>query len=158
MPDNRYRAIKWALLAALVVYAVLVVGANAARDVAFSVIETRVAAAPGLDVLDVLDENAVQERLGIAPEGCEGFLMYGADDTMIVSELLVAKGEAAALDALEAAARARAESQLDVFRSYGVDQKQLLENAKLLRRGKYLFYAVGEAADAWEDAFLSAIR
>ena len=158
VPDNRYRAIKWALLAALVVYAVLVVGANAARDVAFSVIETRVAAAPGLDALDVLDENAVQERLGIAPEGCEGFLMYGADDTMIVSELLVAKGEAAALDALEAAARARAESQLDVFRSYGVDQKQLLENAKLLRRGKYLFYAVGEAADAWEDAFLSAIR
>ena len=66
-------------------------------------------------------------------------------------------GMAASL-ACEAAARARAESQLDVFRSYGVDQKQLLENAKLLRRGKYLFYAVGEAADAWEDAFLSAIR
>ena len=45
-----------------------------------------------------------------------------------------------------------------MFRSYGVNQKDLLEEATLLRRGDYLFYAVGEAADAWQDAFLACIR
>ena len=156
--DRRYSLIKWALLAALAVYAALVLSANAARDVDFSVIKSRVAAAPGLGELHALDENAVQERLGASPSACEGFLMYGADEVMNVDELLVAKGDPAALDALEAAARGHLEAQLDVFRSYGVDQKDLLDDAKVLRRGKYLFYAVGAASDAWEDAFLSAIR
>lgn len=156
--DRRYGAAKWALLAALVVYAVLVVRANAARDVDFSSLESRVAAAPGLEALHALDENAAQERLGVSPAGCEGWLMYGAEEVMNVDELLVAKGDAAALDALEEAAAARVAAQLDVFRSYGVDQKDLLEDATVLRRGKYLFYAVGAASDAWEDAFLSAIR
>jgi len=158
VPDHRYAAVKWALLAALLVFAVLVVRANAARDVDFSVIRARIAAAPGLEALEALGENAAQDRLGIAPEGCEGWLMYGSGDVMNVDELLVAKGEAEALDRLEAAARAHVEAQLDVFRSYGVDQKERLESAAFLRRGRYLFYAVGEAADGWEDAFLSAIR
>ena len=156
--DRRYSLVKWALLAALAVYAALVVGANAARDVDFSAIRSRVSAAPGLEALRALDENDAQDRLGVSPGGCEGFLMYGADEVMDVSELLVAKGDAAALDALEAAARSHLEAQLDVFRSYGVDQKQQLEDARLVRRDRYLFYAVGEARDAWEDAFLSAIR
>lgn len=158
VPDHRYTALKWALLAALVVFAVLVTRTNAARDVDFSAIRAGIDAAPGLEALDRLDENAAQDRLGIAPEGCEGWLMYGSEDVMNVSELLVAKGDAAALDRLEAAARARVEIQLDVFRSYGVDQKQLLEGATLTRRGRYLFYAVGDASGVWEDAFLSAIR
>lgn len=158
VPDNRYAAIKWALLAALLVYAVLIVGANSARNVAFSAIEGRMRGAPGLEELHSLDENALQERLGTTPEGCEGFLMYGSDDVMNVDELLIVKGPAAALDRLETAVRGRVEAQLDVFRSYGVDQKQLLEAARVTRRGSYLFYAVGAASDAWEDAFLSAIR
>lgn len=157
-PERRWRIIKGALLLALVVYAALIVNANAARDVDFSVIRRRVAAAPGLEELHTLDENALQERLGAAPEGCAGWLMYGADEVMNVDELLVAKGPAAALDALEAAALEHVAAQLDVFRSYGVDQKGLLEDARILRRGNYLFYAVGSAADGWEDAFLSAIR
>ena len=59
---------------------------------------------------------------------------------------------------LEAAAQARVDAQLAVFRSYGVNQKDLLEAAVTLRRGSYLFYAVGEYADQWEDLFLSTIR
>ena len=139
-------------------YAALIVRANAARDVDFAAIESRVAEAPGLDQLRLLDENAVQERLGTTPEGCEGWLMYGADEVMNVDELLVVKGPEAALDTLEAAALEHVEAQLDVFRSYGVEQKDLLERARLTRRGSYLFYAVGASADDWEDAFLSAIR
>ncbi len=158
VPDHRYVAAKWALLAALMAFAVLVVRANAARDVDFAAIRAKIVAAPGLEELEALDENAAQERLGIAPESCEGWLMYGSDDVMDVSELLVAKGDATALDRLEAAARDRVEAQLDVFRSYGVDQKDQLEAATFLRRGRYLLYAVGEASPGWEDALLSAIR
>ena len=64
----------------------------------------------------------------------------------------------ATLDRLEEAVQARLEAQLDVFRGYGVDQAQLLEDAAVLRRGSYLFYAVDANADQWEDAFLSCIR
>ena len=157
-PERRYALIKWALLAALLVYAVLVVGANSARDVDFSAIEAAMAGAQGISGLKALDENGFQERMGASPEGCEGWLMYGSDEIMDVSEVMIARGGETALDALEAAARRRLEAQLAVFRSYGVNQKDLLEAAKVLRRGDYLFYAVGEHADQWEDAFLACIR
>ena len=157
-PARRYALIKWALLAALIVYGVLVVGANSARDVDFNVVASALSAAPGVDALNPLDENGFQERLEVAPEGCEGWLMYGADEIMDVSELMVARADAATLDRLEAAARGRVEAQMAVFRSYGVEQKALLEGAIMLRRGQWLFYAVGERATQWEDIFLSRIR
>jgi len=156
--ERRYAIVKWALLAALLVYAVLVVRMNAARDVDFSVIRSAMAAAPGVADLKVLDENGFQERLDISPAGCEGWMMVGSDEIMDVSELMIAKGAAATLDSLEDAVQKRLEAQLAVFRSYGVNQKDLLEGAALLRRGNYLFYAVGERADQWEDVFLACIR
>lgn len=156
--ERRYALVKWGLLAALVVYALLVVGMNAARDVDFSAINSAMAAAPGVAGLKTMDENGFQERLDIAPDGCEGWLMVGSEDIMDVSELMIAKGDAAALDGLESAVQRRLEAQLAVFRSYGVNQKDLLEGARVLRRGDYLFYAVGEQADRWEDAFLACIR
>ena len=156
--ERRYALVKWGLLAALVVYAVLVVGMNAARNVDFSVIRSAMAAAPGVAELKSLDENGFQERLDTAPDGCEGWLMVGSEDIMDVSELMIAKADAATLDRLESAVQQRLEAQLAVFRSYGVNQKDLLEGARVLRRGDYLFYAVGERADPWEDAFLACIR
>ena len=156
--ERRYALVKWGLLAALVAYVLLVVGMNAARNVDFSVIRSAMAAAPGVAGLKTLDENGFQERLDIAPDGCEGWLMAGSEDIMDVSELMIAKGDESALDGLESAVQRRLEAQLAVFRSYGVNQKDLLEGARVLRRGDYLFYAVGEQADRWEDAFLACIR
>lgn len=156
--QRRYAIVKWALLAALIAYAVLVVGANSARNVDFSVIRSAIAAAPGVSGLNALDENGFQERMDASPAPCEDWLMFGSDDIMDVSEVMVAKGNAAALDDLESAVQRRLEAQLAVFRSYGVNQKDLLEDARVLRRGDYLFYAVGESADRWEDAFLACIR
>ena len=156
--ERRYALVKWGLLAALVVYALLVVGMNAAKDVDFSVIRSAMAAAPGVAGLKAMDENGFQERLDTAPDGCEGWLMAGSDDIMDVSEVMIAKAGEATLDDLEAAVQRRLEAQLAVFRSYGVNQKDLLEGARVLRRGDYLFYGVGEQADRWEDAFLACIR
>ena len=156
--ERRYALIKWALLAALLVYTVLVVGANAARDVDIEVVRQALAAAPGLSELKQIDENGLQERLDATAEGCEAWVMFGSDEIMNVSELLVARGDEAALDDLEAAVQGRLEAQLSVFRSYGTDQKALLEGATVRRRGRWLFYAVGNEADRWEDAFLSCIR
>jgi hypothetical protein len=105
-----------------------------------------------------VDENGFQERMDATPDGCADWLMYGSDDIMDVSEVMIAKAGEATLDGLEAAVQRRLEAQLAVFRSYGVNQKDLLEGATLMRRGNYLFYAVGGHADQWEDAFLACIR
>ena len=147
-----------ALLALLLAYAVLVVRANSARDVAFDFIDARMAQAPGLSVLKRIDENAFQQRFDAIPEGCEGWLMYGSDEIMNVSELLIAKGGEEALSRLEDAARARVERQLNVFRSYGTDQGELLEDAVIFTRGSYLFYAVGKDVQTWRDLFLACVR
>ena len=121
-------------------------------------LRSAIAAAPGVADLKALDENGFQERMDATPDGCADWLMYGSDDIMDVSELMIARGDEATLDRLEDAVQGRLEAQLAVFRSYGVNQKDLLDGATVLRRGDYLFYAVGEAADRWADAFLACIR
>ena len=158
-PDHRYSALRWALLAALVVYTLLVVRSTTARDVDFGEIASAMAAAPGIGNLEAIDANGFQDRLGIAPEDCEGWLLYGSGDIMHVSELMVVKAaDDGARERFESACAARVEAQLNVFRSYGVDQKDLLEDAILWQRGSYVFYGVSENADAWEELFLSCIR
>ena len=58
----------------------------------------------------------------------------------------------------EAEAQGRVDAQLEVFRSYGVGQKELLEGAVIEQRGSFLFYGVSEYAEQWEAAFLSCVR
>ena len=58
-PAPRYALIKWALLAALIVYGGLVVGANSARYVDFGVIARSMADDEDVGDLLALDENAV---------------------------------------------------------------------------------------------------
>ena len=158
LPDRRWGLMKWALVVAMAVYALLVVRSHSARDVDFALLREKMAAAPGLEALHVLDANALQERLGTAPDGLEGFWMAGSDEIMNVSELLVTKGPQSALEALRDGAEGRLQRQKDVFASYGTDQMALLEGAALYLRGDYLFYGVGDSLRDWEDAFLSAIR
>ncbi|MDO4865265.1 MAG: DUF4358 domain-containing protein [Clostridia bacterium] len=158
-PDHRYSAIRWALLAALVVYTLLVVRSTTARNVDFNELAAAMSAAPGVSELEAIDANGFQDRLGIAPEDCEGWLLYGSGDIMNVSELMVVKAtDEDARERFESACAARVEAQLNIFRSYGVDQKDLLEDAILWQRGSYVFYGVSENADAWEELFLSRIR
>ncbi|MBR7187185.1 MAG: DUF4358 domain-containing protein, partial [Clostridia bacterium] len=99
------------------------------------------------------------QRFGVTAEGVEDWMLYGSGDIMNVSELWIARTEDAdILDRLEAAAQGRVDAQLEVFRSYGVGQKELLEGAVIEQRGSFLFYGVSEYAEQWEAAFLSCVR
>ena len=156
--DRRYAYIRLGLVIAIVVYTVLVVHATAARDVPFQKIEAAMAAEPALNGLNRLDENAFTERFGIGGDGLEGWLLYGGDTVMEVSELLIAKSpDAAALDRLEEAARGRLDGQKEAFRNYGTNQIDLLEHAILWRRGSYLFYGVSASVDRLEARFVGCI-
>ena len=156
--DRRYALIRLGLVIAIVVYTLLVVHATAARDVPFQQIEAAMAAEPALNGLNRLDENALAERFGIDGDGLEGWLLYGGDTVMEVSELLIAKSpDAAALDRLEAAVRGRLDGQKEAFRNYGTNQIDLLEHAILWRRGSYLFYGVSASVDRLEARFVGCI-
>ena len=158
-PDHRFAAGKWALIAALAAYCWLMLGANSAKDVPFSKVEAAMAVVPGLEELERLDEDDLWQRFGVTAEGVEDWMLYGSGDIMNVSELWIARTEDAdILDRLEAAAQGRVDAQLEVFRSYGVGQKELLEGAMIEQRGSFLFYGVSEYAEQWEAAFLSCMR
>ena len=157
--DHRYTLVKLALVAALLVYVGLVRGGNGVKDVPIDAIAARYAEEMALAELHAADANAVLERFGIDPDGCEGWLRYISDDLREVSELLIVKApDDEARERVEAAAAARLESQKENFRNYGTDQFDKLEHAILWQRGGYLFYGVSDDVDRWEQTFLDCVR
>ena len=157
-PANHYAAIRWALMLVIVVYTALVIHSTATRDVPFSDIERAMSGAPALNGLMRLDANVLQERFGVNADELDGWLLYGGDTVMEVSELLAAKvGDPAAMARLEAAVRAHLDGQIEGFRNYGTNQIDLLEHAILWQRGDYLFYAVSESVEQLEARFDACI-
>lgn len=156
--DHRYTAARLALVLALALFAVLALRRDRARDVDFTALSARMAAETSGQEIAAQDANGFQSRFGISPDGCGDWLYYASDAVMDVTELLVARGDDAELDRLQAAVEAHLDAQLEGFRNYGPEQVDLLEHAILWQRGGCLFFAVSEHADQWERVFLSCLR
>ena len=158
-PGKRFGLARLGVIAALVIYTVLVLGGSTARNIPFPESDAAMSRAPGIETLFRMDANTFQERFGATPDGLEGWMLFGGNSVMEVSELLVAKStDSDALNRLEDAVSARLDDQQNSFRNYGTNQIDLLEHAIVLRRGPYLFYGVSESVEAWEDRFLGLVR
>ncbi len=156
--DHRYSAVRLALVAALALFALSALRQDRARGLDFAEVSARMTVETARQDIALQDANGFQARFGISPDGCGEWLYYASDAVMDVTELLVARGETAELDRLQAAVEDHLAAQLEGFRNYGPEQVALLERAILWQRGGCLFYAVSSRADQWERAFLSCLR
>ena len=157
--DRRYSLLKLLTLIALVVYTTLVLTAGTTRDADLNAVAVIYDGDPELSQLMRGDANMFRKRLGIDPDGIDQWLVYGSDDQMNVSELIVIK--CADTDtrerALEAVTAHRG-SLMDAFRDYGTNQYDLLERSILWEKGNYIFFGVSENAEDWERTLLSRIQ
>ena len=107
-PGKRFGLARLAVIAALVIYTVLVLGGSTARNIPFPEIDAAMSRAPGIETLFRMDANAFQERFGATPDGLEGWMLFGGNSVMEVSELLVTKStDSDALNRLEGSKESR---------------------------------------------------
>jgi len=153
LPDALFAAAWLSLTAALVLFVIFMLHKNTAKEVDRT---TLLSALPkeSLSTLSEGDEATLQELYKLEESGLDYYILYTAPDIMNVSELLIVRSEnAAALADVLTAVEARHGEQISVFESYGPTQTAALKAGHLYTRGDYLFYAVGEEADALRTAF-----
>ena len=151
--DALFVAAWLSLTAALVLFVIFMLHKNTAKEVDRA---TLLAALPeeSLSSLSAGEQATLYELYGPEESGWDYYILYTAPDIMDVSELLIVRSEnAAALAAALTAVEARHGEQISVFESYGPTQTAALKAGHLYTRGDYLFYAVGNEADALRTAF-----
>ena len=155
--DHRLTVAALALTALLAVFTVWMLRSGTTKNVDFSVIRSTVTQKAG--DMRAGDANALKKTFDLDADAFEDWMLLTRDYIMDVTEVLIVKSaDGAALDEVQDAVNARLSSQKESFRNYGTDQHFLLTNAAQWRGGSYLFYAVGESADLWQEAFLACVR
>ncbi|MEG0292437.1 MAG: DUF4358 domain-containing protein [Anaerovoracaceae bacterium] len=104
--------------------------------------------------LESCNDRDLLKYYGIPSGNVDGYLFKKAKSPMAVDELLILKlREENQSGAMLDCVYKRIEDQKNNFDGYGVRQTELLSMCKVFAKGKYVFFAVGESADKWEERF-----
>ena len=95
---------------------------------------------------------------GLNSADYKGAMLYSSDASISVEEVLLieAKNEAQTAEIREAVER-RIEQRRNDFDGYAPEQVQLLENAQVLVRGRFVFMAVSPDAEQYRTAFVKRV-
>ena len=84
--------------------------------------------------------------------------MYIGNNGLSAEEILLIKvNDEKQMNELAAAIKQRMKTRIKDFENYAPDQAQLLREAELIIKGKYIFLAVSENADKYKRVFLKLI-
>ena len=102
--------------------------------------------------------QALKRYYGLNSADYKGAMLYSSDASISVEEVLLieAKNEAQTAEIREAVER-RVEQWRNDFDGYAPEQVQLLENAQVLVRGRFVFMAVSPDAEQYRTAFVNSL-
>lgn len=102
--------------------------------------------------------QALKRYYGLNSADYKGAMLYSSDASISVEEVLLieAKNEAQTAEIREAVER-RIEQRRNDFDGYAPEQVQLLENAQVLVRGRFVFMAVSPDAEQYRTAFVNSL-
>ena len=155
---NRYTIFKYIVTAALAVFVIAVCIAGIESKKPFEEIASSVELTTASPSLQTADNADLKRLYGLNPSDYEGVLLRTATSGMSAEEILLVKlSDDSQYAAVEAAIRARLEERDNVFKGYAPEQASLVENAKIIRKGKLVFLAVSENADVYAGGFLKSL-
>lgn len=152
---NILNIIESIVLGILVIFIVVMLTSNSSKDISMDKIKETMYAQAGISELIEKDAAGTNTAFGMIPSE---YLYYASNAIMDVRELFVAKtSDDEEMEQIENAVAGRLQTQIENFTGYGADQVALLEQAVYGQKGDYYFYAVGENAQEWQEAFYKLI-
>ncbi len=152
---NILNIIEAVILAALIIFIVVMLTSNSSKDVSMDEIKAALSTQTGVSELIEKDSSGTNTAFGMVPLE---YLYYASNEIMDVRELLVVKtSDDDEMEQIESAVASHLQTQIDNFTGYGAEQVDLLEHAIYGQKGDYYFYAVGANAQEWQDAFYKLI-
>ena len=102
-------------------------------------------------------DMVVKERFGLEANAFNGLVYYGPDSNMDAAELLLVDlKDTSQKETVEEAIQKRINYQKSCFEGYGVDQMELINNAKTVIYGHYILFIVSKDSAPAREAFASA--
>lgn len=108
----------------------------------------------------VVSENdmVVKERFGLEANAFNALVYYGPDSNMDAAELLlVDMKDTSQKETVTDAIQKRIDYQKTCFEGYGVDQMELINQAKTVVYGHYVLFIVSKDSQPARDAFSEAV-
>ena len=152
---------KYVLLFCIIAYIYCVYSYSSTKDVPFE--KTKEA------LLNSMNDESIQNLMDVSSRGLkryygfnaaeyDGVMMYIGNNGLSAEEILLIKvNDEKQMNELEAAIKQRMKTRIKDFENYAPDQAQLLREAELIIKGKYIFLAVSENADKYKRVFLKLI-
>lgn len=148
------KIIRYGLLLILIIYIGMIFWSQADSSTPFDKVESAVVKAASDKEMEKADARGLKRLYGLNVKELEDVSLYYTQATMGVNELLLVRTEdEEALDLVETAVKTRNETQIENFEGYGAEQVELLDEAIVKKKGRYLLYIVSPKAEKVEQAF-----
>lgn len=110
------------------------------------------------EILEKQDAQALKRYYGLNGADYEGVLFYSAEFSISAEEVLLieVKSEQQVQEVRDAMEE-RLESRKHTFEGYAPEQAQLIEQAQLQARGRFVFLAVSSEAEKYVSAFTNGL-
>ena len=156
---GKFDILQYLIMAALLVFMILMLTAGNSRTVPISEIAAKMEAIPTVSELTKKDMNDAAKVFSFDAALVDEGIYYRVDDIMNVNELLIVRVEdddnrQKIIDAVSSYLTEKTES----FDGYGTNQFGLLSAAVTTEKGTYFFFGVSEDVLQWESEFLKSIR
>lgn len=152
-------ALRWVSASLAVLFILFLLGSTPDPEIPFETVEQAAVARLDLSETQPGDATMLRRLYGLSASDYAGMTLYYPASNMGAKELLVLKlSDESQSEAVEAAIRARLQTQKDSFDGYGAEQFVLLtDHAVVEIRGVYVLFAVCENEQAVRESFLNAL-
>lgn len=150
--------LKYVTLAAAIGYIVLLIVFTGGSTKPFQEIEQGLEQSIDTDTLEKTDMQALKRYYGLNAADYAGVMMYTSKSSMSTEEVVLIKvKDNGQMEQVMGAVEKRIESRKNDFEGYSPKQMQMLEEAQISVRGKYLFMAISPRAQEYKTAYTRSL-
>lgn len=149
-----FLVLKVAAVALAVIFIVGRMKGDALSKTDFEQMKNSITSVAVLEPMQEADNQMIKRLYGIDPSLYEGVMLYYPDTNMGAEEIFLVKlKDVSQQDEVKTALDARIATQKKSFEGYGADQTAMLEKAKTIVKGNYVFYVSADDPDTVAEAF-----
>ncbi|WP_251390677.1 DUF4358 domain-containing protein [Mediterraneibacter agrestimuris] len=155
---SRAEIYKYIMAFALLLYIVLLLIYSSGSTKSFEEAAGNVEAGIQTDSLVKQNAQALKRHYGLNGADYEGAVLYMAEDSISVEEILMVKVKNdQQVHIIQDAVRDRVNSRKNSLENVSPEQVKLLDKARILVRGRFVFFAVSKNAQEYAELFTESL-
>lgn len=157
-PFSKAGILKWGAAFLILVYIALLLIYASGSTKPFEEVAASVETQLDKENLVKQDARALKRYYGLNSADYEGVLFYSAEFSISAQEVLLIEVKTEQqVQEVRDAVEERLESRKNTFEGYAPEQAQLIEQAQIQVRGKFIFLAVSPEAESYATAFTKGL-